>query len=448
MAETIILTAQNMTGFAAMAMYGGFHARGFNFGTGMDAFAITQGETYRVIWDDTEYEVVAKDGSLISPGTLYLGNASVFGLEGNNEPFLIPWQSSGVAFISLTETKDTHYVGISIATEETQNPYDIVLKTWDGSEVVHNAPNGIEVLLPDGNTQRYIPGEPEETTVALDFSTGDMEVVPSKGKLLTKVSIPRPINLLPTNIAKDVEIAGIVGTHEGGGNLDGAYISYTLDADGYTTTASMNGFSSIPYSCFRNHSRLETVDFSGSPNISAIGPYAFANCSKLSGVTLPNSVTSISYDAFYYCTSLKSITIPNSVTSIGSEAFKECRGLTHITIPGCIIKEYAFQNCTGLQSVIIEEGAPGIGDTNSSNFYSPFSGCTALKTITIPSTVKAIGWSGFYNCPLESAVFANPNGWYWTKTKGATSGTAVDMSDPATAATALKTNYNCYWYRK
>ena len=49
---------------------------------------------------------------------------------------------------------------------------------------------------------------------------------------------------------------------------------------------------------------------------------AFYNCSSLTSVTIPNSVTSIGDNAFQYCSSLTSITIPYSVTSIGNEAFQ------------------------------------------------------------------------------------------------------------------------------
>ena len=48
---------------------------------------------------------------------------------------------------------------------------------------------------------------------------------------------------------------------------------------------------------------------------------AFSNCSGLTSITIPNSVTSIGNYAFSNCSSLTSITIPNSVTRIESRTF-------------------------------------------------------------------------------------------------------------------------------
>ncbi len=55
---------------------------------------------------------------------------------------------------------------------------------------------------------------------------------------------------------------------------------------------------------------------------------AFGECSSLTSITIPNSVTSIERYAFYGCSSLTSITIPNGVTSIGHYAFYGCSSLT------------------------------------------------------------------------------------------------------------------------
>ena len=63
-----------------------------------------------------------------------------------------------------------------------------------------------------------------------------------------------------------------------------------------------------------------------------IGDNAFSDCSTITSITIPNSVTSIGNDAFYKCTSLTSINIPNSVTSICCNAFYGCHKLNSIVI--------------------------------------------------------------------------------------------------------------------
>ena len=60
----------------------------------------------------------------------------------------------------------------------------------------------------------------------------------------------------------------------------------------------------------------------------AIGERAFAGCSSLTSVTIPDSVTTIGNSVFSYCSSLTSVTIPDSVTAIGDDAFSYCSSLT------------------------------------------------------------------------------------------------------------------------
>ena len=74
------------------------------------------------------------------------------------------------------------------------------------------------------------------------------------------------------------------------------------------------------------------------------------NCSSLTSITIPKSVTSIGEGAFALCASLTSITIPKSVTRIGEYAFEGCTSLTNITIPKSVtsIGEGAFSGCSSL----------------------------------------------------------------------------------------------------
>ena len=127
--------------------------------------------------------------------------------------------------------------------------------------------------------------------------------------------------------------------------------------------------------------------------VTSIGDGAFSYCTRLTEVTIPNSVTTIGSRAFRNCRDLQTVTIGNSVTTIGGGAFASCSGLTEVTIPNSVtsIGDYAFTSCTGLTEVTIPNSVTTIGD-------SAFEGCTGLKTVTIGNSVTTIGYRAFYSC--------------------------------------------------
>ena len=93
--------------------------------------------------------------------------------------------------------------------------------------------------------------------------------------------------------------------------------------------------------------------------VTSIGNGAFAGCTNLTSVTIPNSVKSICKEAFFGCSGLTSVTIPNGVTSIGSMAFSGCTGLKSVTIPDSVtnIDSRAFDGCKNIASVdVVKEG--------------------------------------------------------------------------------------------
>ena len=65
----------------------------------------------------------------------------------------------------------------------------------------------------------------------------------------------------------------------------------------------------------------------GGYSVAHIGPYAFAWCGSMTGVTIPDSVQDINMNAFMECTSLKAVTLPGSVTGVGQAAppWRSCR---------------------------------------------------------------------------------------------------------------------------
>ena len=83
----------------------------------------------------------------------------------------------------------------------------------------------------------------------------------------------------------------------------------------------------------------------------------FYMCGGLTGVTIPNSVTSIGSYAFGGCSSLTGVTIPNSVSSIGKAAFGFCQSFTSVTIPDSVISvgNMAFYMCDNLTSIVVED---------------------------------------------------------------------------------------------
>ena len=69
-------------------------------------------------------------------------------------------------------------------------------------------------------------------------------------------------------------------------------------------------------------------------SVTTIGRGAFANCSALTNISIPNGVTTIEDAAFSSCSALTNITIPASVTTIGEWAFWGCWALTTVRYYG------------------------------------------------------------------------------------------------------------------
>ena len=150
--------------------------------------------------------------------------------------------------------------------------------------------------------------------------------------------------------------------------------------------------------------------------ITAIPAQAFALCTNLTSIDIPNGVTSIGSSAFSGCSAMQEITIPESVTAVGTDAFVNCTGKAFIN---CNIDttlwnytDFSFENA-GFDEVVIGENVEVIGYhafTTASmtkltlgenvkeiggwafgnNFY--------LKNLVIPDSVTTIGDSAFWGC--------------------------------------------------
>ena len=88
----------------------------------------------------------------------------------------------------------------------------------------------------------------------------------------------------------------------------------------------------------------------------AISPHAFYGCTKLTNITIPDSVKKIGYCAFYHCTGLSSIIIPDGITKISKSMFEYCESLCQVVLPKTVteIEHSAFDYCRKLTTVFYE----------------------------------------------------------------------------------------------
>lgn len=170
-----------------------------------------------------------------------------------------------------------------------------------------------------------------------------------------------------------------------------------------------------------------TVSHDGSKyTVNAVGDAAFA-FSKLTAVTLPDSVKSIGKACFYGSTELQAVSLGRKLSSIGEGAFSYCDSLSDISISkdnthfkiidGAVfsvsgktlysagaaegkfelpdtctsVKSYAFEGNSRVTCVVCNEGLKTIC---SDAFYN----CTGLKQIYISSTVSSIKDNPFRYC--------------------------------------------------
>ena len=161
---------------------------------------------------------------------------------------------------------------------------------------------------------------------------------------------------------------------------------------------------------FKGNSVITSFDelqyFTG---LTSIGDRAFDNCTNLTSLRLPESISSIGLGAFLYC-DLQSIFIPASVKEIGIYPFVHNSNLTSIQVDAAntyydsrnecnaIIETSSNTLIQGCKTTVIPSRIKKIGD-----FAFEF---VDLEHIDLPQGLEEISWCAFYGCAnLDEAIF-------------------------------------------
>ena len=131
---------------------------------------------------------------------------------------------------------------------------------------------------------------------------------------------------------------------------------------------------------------IESVSISG---ITSVRGSAFANCSAITSITIPEGVTSIGGNVFQSTAALATVDLPSTITSIGNSAFSQALKVGTIIIRatnpptvssqtfGSSTNSYTGKNATGAKKLYVPYGC-------SSNYTSATS--TTWVTVLLDSS--------------------------------------------------------------
>ena len=193
--------------------------------------------------------------------------------------------------------------------------------------------------------------------------------------------------------------------------------------DGCTALESIvlpDSITTIGYRAFANCIKLASINFPRSwSTVYTYGSYGgdiFNGCTKLTSITVPESVAVIPDYAFEDCNYLQTASLPSTLTSIGKNAFSGCTALNNVDVPAgtTSLDEHAFSGCTSLDKITLPDGLTVI-------HRWAFDGCTALESIVLPDSITTIGYRAFANC-IKLASINFPRSWSTVYTYGSYGG--------------------------
>ncbi len=168
------------------------------------------------------------------------------------------------------------------------------------------------------------------------------------------------------------------------------------NCEGLTSITIPDSVTKLGVRAFCGCTKLKSIHLS--ENLRILSDTVFGRCVELTSIKIPDSVWKIEKSAFWKCIKLTSAYLPDNVL-LGTDLFKECSSLTSVNIPKSVttIPSKMFKDCISLSSFIIPDHVKSIE-------YMAFSGCRSLSTIIFPEGLKSIDYNAFANCPMLKSV--------------------------------------------
>ena len=259
-------------------------------------------------------------------------------------------------------TQDKNEIKIAQSLGIEVNPYEI---TKDGELI---ASSGNLLLIDENGTLRL----PERVKTIGEGTFANTE---SDGRVLKKIIIPSTVEEIKANAFN-------------GNKTIEEIIIQTKDGKGVTKIGNY---------AFANCSNLQSIDIPDT--VTEIGTDTFLMCTSLKDVQLSKNITKISYEMFYGCSSLIEFNIPQNVTSLEAGSFSCCYSLKKITLSTELreIKNSVFASCSKLEQIDIAQNARFIFkdgvlmDSEKSKMYYITDSATQVDVFEIQDGIKELG---------------------------------------------------------
>ncbi|MBO7525934.1 MAG: leucine-rich repeat domain-containing protein, partial [Clostridia bacterium] len=176
---------------------------------------------------------------------------------------------------------------------------------------------------------------------------------------LNKIIVPNSVERLEKNaldgISCEVSLPFI------GSKVDDRFNgwNYVFGEHSYVNKITITRAKSVWGVTFRGANSLRSVDLK---SVEKIENLAFYGLEKLESITLSNNLKSIGKKAFAYCSNLNSLKIPDSVTYLGN-TFAAHSGIKDVKLPSAItaIPARAFEGCYYLVIIYVPDTVTQIG---------------------------------------------------------------------------------------